>query len=243
VSLEVPDAPIRTGAGLAAPVALRTLLAGNLRRLREETGTPPEAITRAASTIGLEWTPTLLTALEKGTKAPTAEQLIALPLVLTAAFGRRVTLYDLLAGDTPVLLGTEAVVSPKQLRDLVTGAPDRPLISLPVHEPAQEMSASAKAAEKMREIRRSGLGNVDMRALSRAEAGAGDAETKLARKLGIAPIRVIAAAASLWGRSLTEERDFRVAVEGAAPTTVMRKLTTDLTLRLDEALSDAPFEY
>jgi hypothetical protein len=242
VSLELPDAPTRTAPGPAAPVPLRTLLAGNLRRLREQAGTPLDAITRAALAIGLEWSPTLLTGLEKGTKAPTAEQLLALPVVLSAAYGNRITLSDLLAGDTPVLLGTETVLRPRQIRDLVTGAPDRPLISLPIHEPSHEQSAASKAAEKMREIRRAGLGNVDMRALSRAEAGAGDAETKLARKLGITPIRVIAAAASLWGRSLTEERDYRVAVDGAPATTVMRKLTTDLTIRLDEALSDAPFE-
>jgi hypothetical protein len=242
VSLEVPDAPTRTGSVPGTPVALRTLLAGNLRRLREDAGTGLDQIILAASAIGLEWTPTLLTALEKGTKVPTAEQLLVLPVVLSAAFGHRVTLSDLLDGDTPVLLGTETVLQPKELRDLVTGTPDRPLISLPMPEPPPEVSPATKAAEKMREIRRSGLGNVDMRALSRAEAGAGDAETRLARKLGIAPIRVIAAAASLWGRSLTEERDFRVAVEGAPAATVLRKLTADLTIRLDEALSDAPFD-
>ena len=223
-------------------MALRSVVAGNVRRLREDAGTPLEEIGRAAAGIGLEWTPTWLTALEKGTKSPTAEQLLVLPVVLSAAFGQRVTLADLLAGDAPILLGPETPVRQRQLRDLVTGEPNRPLISLPVPDHAPEISASARAAEKMREIRRAGLGNVDMRALSRAEAGAGDAEVKLARKLGIAPIRVIAAAASLWGRSLTEERDYRIAVEGAAPTTVARKLTTDLTLRLEEALGDAPIE-
>src|SRR5262249_6050522 len=124
VSLELPDAPTRTGSDPAAPVPLRTLLAGNLRRLREQAGTPLDEIRRAALSIGLEWSATLLTGLEKGTKAATAEHLLALPVVLSAAFGNRVTLADLLAGDAPVLLGTETVVRPRQLRDLVTGAPD-----------------------------------------------------------------------------------------------------------------------
>jgi transcriptional regulator with XRE-family HTH domain len=239
VSLEAPS---RNGTEHVEPAPLRTVLAGNLRRLRDAHGTPYDEIVRAAGAIGLEWTATWLTALEKGTKSPTAEQLLALPVVLTATYGQRVTLADLIAADGPILLGPETAVRHRHLRDLVTGTPERPLISMPVPEPPAETSPAARAAEKMREIRRAGLGNVDMRALSRAEEGAGDAETKLARKLGITPIRVIAAAASLWGRSLTEERDHRVTVEGGAPATVLRKLTTDLTLRLDEALGNAPLE-
>jgi hypothetical protein len=153
-----------------------------------------------------------------------------------------VTLADLLAGEAPVLLGPETAVRARHLRDLVTGEPTRRPFTIPTPEPAPEVSAAARAAEKMREIRRAGLGNMDIRALGRAEAGAGDMETKLARKLGIAPIRVIAAAASLWGRSLTEERDARVAAGEGAATTVLRKLTAEVTARLDEALRDAPFD-
>ena len=37
------------------------MLAGNLRRLREEAGTPVEEIVKAAGVIGLEWTPVWLT--------------------------------------------------------------------------------------------------------------------------------------------------------------------------------------
>jgi len=239
LSTVILEAPSRNGVDHIEPVPLRTVVAANLRRLRTEAGAPVETVTTAALNLGLEWTATLLASLEKGSKALTAEQLIALPVVLSAAYGHRVTLSDLLVSDVPIQLASQAAIRPPQLRDLVTGAPERPLISMPLPEPATEMSAAARASEKMREIRRAGLGNVDMRALSRAEEGAGDAETRLARKLGITPIRVIAAAASLWGRSLTEERDYRVAVEGAPAATILRKLTTDLTLRLDEALSNA----
>jgi len=237
-----PMAPPRTGPERVQPVLLRTVLAGNLRRLREDAGTQLEEISKAASVIGLEWTPTWLTALEKGTKSPTADQLLALPVVLTATFGQRVTLADLLAGEAPVLLGPETAVRARHLRDLITGEPTRRPFTLPVVEPAPEMSPAVRAAEKMREIRRAGLGNVDIRALGVAEAGAGDAETKLARKLGVAPIRVIAAAASLWGRSLTEERDARIAAGEGAATTITRKLTAEVTTRMDEALRDAPLD-
>jgi hypothetical protein len=224
------------------PVPLRTVVSGNLRRLREQAGIQHDEITKAAAVIGLEWTPAWLTALEKGTRSPTADQLLALPVVLSATFDQRVTLADLLAGEAPVLLGPETAVRARHLRDLVTGEPTRRLISIPVVEPAPEVTAGARAAEKLREIRRAGLGNVDIRALGRAEAGAGDAENKLARKLGVAPIRVIAAAASLWGRSLTEERDFRIAEGTGTLAAVNRKLTAELTARLDEALRDAPVD-
>src|SRR2546421_586936 len=140
VSLDLPDAPApmapmapaRPGPERVQPVLMRTVLAGNLRRLREEAGTPLEEISKAASVIGLEWTPTWLTALEKGTKSPTADQLLALPVVLTATFGQRVTLADLLAGEAPVLLGPETAVRARHLRDLITGEPTRRPFTLPV---------------------------------------------------------------------------------------------------------------
>jgi hypothetical protein len=224
-------------------VTLRALVAGNLRRLREDAGATLADVSRAAWGNGLEWAPTWLGTIERGTKSLSAEQLLALPVVLTSALGHRVTLADLLTGDAPVLLGTDGRVSvpPRFLRDVVTGEPMRRPFATPVVviEPSPEVGAAARAAERLREIRRAGLGDVDIRALGRAESGAGDAETKLARRLGVAPIRVIAAAASLWGHSLTEERDARLA-DGAGPaTTVARRLTAELTARLDEAAAHA----
>jgi transcriptional regulator with XRE-family HTH domain len=231
-----PDAP--------APVPLRAVIADNVRRLRQEAGVELADVSRAARGNGLEWTPSWLASLERGTRSPSAEQLLALPVVLAAAFGRRVTLADLIAGEAPVLLGTateaRASVPAKYLRDVVTGEPTRRAFSGPAPEVLAEVSPALRAAEKMREIRRAGLGDVDVRALDRAEAGAGDAEARLAKRLSVAPIRVVAAAASLWGRSLTEERDARVADgEGTAPI-VIKKLTTELTIRMAEALGQAP---
>ncbi len=228
------------------PVPLRAVVARNLRRLRQDAGVEPEDVCRAASGTGLEWTASWLSSVERGTRAPSAEQLLALPVVLTTALGFRVTLADLLAGEAPVLLGPDsdarASVPAKYLRDVVTGEPVRRPFAAPVPDGLPELGEAARAAEKMREIRRAGLGDVDVRALSRAESGAGDAETKLAKKLSIAPIRVIAAAASLWGRSLTEERDARLADGAGSATQVMKKLAGELTVRMDEALRQVPVE-
>jgi hypothetical protein len=224
-------------------VPLRTLVAHNLHRLREEAGVALDDVVRASWGDGFDWTTAWLGAVERGTRSLTAEQLLALPVVLSAGLGRRITLADLLAGEAPVSLGVDgrASVPARYLRDVVTGEPVREPFATPVVvAPPPGIDVAARAAEKLREIRRGGLADVDIRALTRAEAGAGEAESRLARRLGVAPIRVIAAAASLWGHSLTEERDARLA-DGAGPAAVVaRRLSAELTERIEEAARRAP---
>ena len=244
---EVIAAPVaRVAPAPPEPVPARVLLAENLRRLRTDAGVTVDQVARAAYGHGLDWTATFLSGVEKGTRGLTAEQLLALPVVLADALGFRVTLTDLLAGDAPVLLVAEppgtrsgrqrAAVPAGYLRDLVTGEPvPRPFSAPPQPGPVPEVSPAQRAAEQVREIRRAGLGDVDIRALGRAQAGAGEAETRLARKLAVPSIVVVAAAASLWGRSLTEERDARVAAGEGPVATVSRRLTGDLTARLEDA--------
>ena len=223
-------------------LALRALVGHNLGRLRAEAGVALDDIVRAAWGTGFDWTTAWLGGVERGTRSLTAEQLLALPVVLSTCLGRRITLAELLAGEAPVSLGVDgrASVPARYLRDVVTGEPVRQPFAMPVVvAPPPGIDVAVRAAEKLREIRRGGLGDVDIRALGRAEAGAGEAENRLARRLGIAPIRVIAAAASLWGRSLTEERDARLA-DGAGPAAVVaRRLTAELTARLDDAAGRA----
>jgi hypothetical protein len=186
---------------------------------------------------------------------PTAEQLVALPIVLTEAFGHRVGVADLLLADEPVLLRAKVIegepavpVSSSYLREVATASPyRRPFSATGGVSTGIDGGdgALARAAAKMREIGRAGLGDVDIRALHRAEAGAGDVEDKLGRKLGVAPIIVIAAAAGLWGRSLTEERQARLTVDTFSdephpqPAVVMRRLKAELTERIEQAAARA----
>lgn len=236
----------------AEPVTVRTLIARNLRRLRLDATAGHDDVVRAARHYGLGWTAQWVAAVERGQRVPTAEQLVALPMVLSEAFGHRVGLADLLLGDGPVVLGSAAdavpvPVSGAHLREVLTAGVYR----RPFRTPATPFAsvdeggdgALSRAARKMRAIGDAGLGDVDIRALAAAEAGAGEVEDKLARKLGLAPIVVIAAAASLWGRSLTEERAARLDVDaafredrpGPKPTAVMRKLTAELAARIEQA--------
>jgi hypothetical protein len=229
----------------AEPVPARTLLAENLRRLRTDAGVGVDQVVRAAQGHGLDWTATWFAAVERGSRGLTAEQLLALPVVLSDALGHRVTLADLIAGEAPVLLVPDppvgraslarASVPAGYLRDLVTGQPVPRPFSNPPPGAVSEVSPAQRAAEEAQAIRRAGFGDMDIRALSRAQAGAGDVESRLAKRLVVPTIVVVAGAASLWGRSLTEERDARVAAGDGPAATVSRKLTGELTARLNEA--------
>lgn len=238
------------------PRNLRELIAANIVRLRSATAVEVEDIARAATHFGLSWTPAWVTGVEKGTKALTAEQLVALPFVLSTALGHRVSLSDLLLGDAAIHLGQPVpgtAVSPSYLREVITATPfRRPFLDLEFSEPADSdsnaISPVLQAAEKMREITRANLGDVDIRALNRAEERAGEAEAKLAKKLGVSEIVVIAAAAGIWGRSLTEERDAQLEPEDSVKTsraTLTRKLSAQIVDKLEQAeasASDAAME-
>ncbi|HZN20810.1 MAG TPA: hypothetical protein VFB84_21905 [Micromonosporaceae bacterium] len=235
----------------ANPVTVRALIARNLRRLRLDATASHDDVVRTARYYGLGWTAQWVAAVERGQRAPTAEQLVALPMVLSEAFGHRVSLADLLLGDDPVVLGgapgtAPVPVSGSYLREVLTaGVYRRPFRTPGTPFAALEGGdgALARAARKMRDISDAGLGDVDIRALAVAEAGAGDVEDKLARKLGVASIVVIAAAAALWGRSLTEERAARLSVDaafredrpGPKPAAVMRRLAAELSTRIEQA--------
>lgn len=234
------------------PTTLRELIATNIRRLRSGTTVQPEDVARAASHFGLEWTAAWVSAVERGQKALTAEQLVALPLVLTTALAHRVSLSDLLLGEGSLHLGKPipgTTLSTYYLREIITAAPFRRSFldfdpaELEAQQEASEQSLAAQAAEKMREITRANLGDVDIRALKRAEEGATTHEAKLAKRLGVPEIVVIAAAASLWGRSLSEERDAQmVGLPSQSKAAISRKLSTAVTERLDQAQADAEAE-
>jgi len=145
---------------LTAPpaVPLRALVARNLHRLRADGSAGLDEIARAAADTGLDWTAAWLGGVERGTRSLTAEQLLALPVVLTAALGTRVTLADLLAGEAPVSLTPDerAAIPARYLRDLVTGLPLGAPFTAPVVATAPHIDVAARAAQKLREIRRAG---------------------------------------------------------------------------------------
>ncbi len=222
-----------------AAVTVRELIANNMSRLRNEAHAPIDRIVQAASAMGLGWTPAWLQSIEQGQKALTSEQLIAMPIVLSAAFACRVTLSDLLMGEAPVTLTTAggSPVSASYLREVVVGTPfKRQQSDVAADATAMLVASNAAAVEKMRAVRAANLSDVDVRTLGRAEAGSGSSESKLARRMGVAEIIVIAAAASLWGRSLSDERDAQLRDDPTlSATAVNRRLTAEVAKRITDA--------
>jgi hypothetical protein len=222
-----------------AAVTFRELVASNLLRLRETAHVPVERVVQAAQGVGLNWSAAWLRSVEQGQKALSGEELVAMPIVLSAALAHRVTLADLLISDDPVVWKRDSAPIPASyLREVVTGTPFRRHFTDTAHDATALLIASnAAAVEKMRTVREANLGDVDMRTLGRAEAGSGTAEARLARRLGVPEIVVIAAAASLWGRSLSDERDALVRANGTDQSlaTITRRLTAEVTKRIAEA--------
>jgi hypothetical protein len=221
------------------PITFRDLVASNVSRLREAAQVPVDRVVKAAQSMGLEWNASWLRGVEQGQRSLTGEELIALPVVLSAALAHRVTLADLLLGDAPVVVRPDASpIAAPYLREIITGAPYRRHFSDVTQDAtALLMASNAAAVEKMRIVREANFSDVDMRTLGRAEAGSGTAESRLARRLDVAEIIVIAAAASLWGRSLSDERDALLRGSGAKQSlaTITRRLSNEVTRRINEA--------
>jgi hypothetical protein len=226
------------------PITFRDLVASNVSRLREAAQVSVDRVVKAAQSIGLEWNASWLRGVEHGTRSLSGEELIALPVVLSTALAHRVTLADLLLGEAPVVVKPDSSpIAAAHLREVVTGAPySRHFADVAQDVTAMLMASNAAAVEKMRTVRQANLSDVDVRTLGRAEAGSGTAESRLARRLDVPEIIVIAAAASLWGRSLSDERDALVRVNGAKQSlaTITRRLSNEVTRRIHEAASTKP---
>ncbi|HEY3007808.1 MAG TPA: hypothetical protein VGJ63_07040 [Micromonosporaceae bacterium] len=221
------------------PMAVSALLGRNLERLRVDATATYNDLARAARRLGLDWSEQWFAAIELGTRPMSAEELIALPMVLAEALRRTVGLGDLLLGDEPIRLAAGSTpVSAGALRNMLAAPPQRRAF-VADHETwaTPDDSPLVRAAERMREIREAGLGDVDVRALAQAEEGGGEREARLARRLGVPPVVVFAACAALWGRSLTEERAARVREGGdsAPPAVIMRRLTAELARKIARA--------
>jgi hypothetical protein len=221
------------------PITFRDLVASNVSRLREAAQVTVDRVVKAAQSLGLEWNASWLRGVEQGTRTLTGEELIALPVVLSTALAHRVTLADLLLGDAPIVVKpNSAPIAAPYLREIITGAPyRRHFADVAQDATAMLIASNAAAVEKMRTIRLANLSDVDVRTLGRAEAGSGTAESRLARRLDVPEIIVIAAAASLWGRSLSDERDALVRHNGAKQSlaTITRRLSNEVTRRINEA--------
>lgn len=190
---------------MAKPLA--TALGQEIKALRERAGLRQEDVARAASAMGLDWSRSSIAALETGRRDLSAGELLLLPLVLRLALGLdRLEVSDLLPGDRAMIEVAEgAHLSAGQLRRLLAGHASDVDPGLVVTADAAETAAAMVAVSLEHPL------------------GAGEAERKAAARLNRPMIMILLASYRRWGRSLTDERDRRLAEavsERAKPRTV-----------------------
>ncbi|HET6809820.1 MAG TPA: helix-turn-helix transcriptional regulator [Acidimicrobiales bacterium] len=216
----------------ASAPTLSAVVGGNLRRLRDAHHLRQDDIALRVQEAGLTWGRSTVAMLEGGSKLIELGELLVLAGVLECEPE------ELLAGDGPVKLTDSVVGDLKVLRAVLAGRGHiRELVDLNPILDDRGRRAGVAAPMPYRE-----------------------AERKMARRLGVSVDDVVEASRELWqGRSLTEERDARVAAAASAVRQpggtiaagralyrsrqalrghVTRALTAELALRLEKGDRD-----
>jgi transcriptional regulator with XRE-family HTH domain len=180
--------------------ALDMLLAEQVKELRERHGRRQDDLARGARRCGLRWTRATVAALEAGRRRLSALETLLLPAVLTYGLGINPALdaAAIIPERAAVRLPDGTLVEGRTLRGIIRGE----VSTTPWAVPGTPEFRQVEAVRTRREAR--------TRIFAQREA-AGDAEQKAAAKLGRPPLQIAVAARKLWGRSLTDERDRRVA--------------------------------
>ncbi len=181
-------------------------VARRVRELREAAGRRQEDVAVAARQCGLAWGRSTVAMLESGRYDLKADELLALPLVLHRAGVADIPLKVLLLGDEPTIAISETV-------------------SVGWEEFGKFLGAGKRAGLIAWEDTRS---PVDIRWAPGGKsavlpAAHSEADRKAARRLDVDITVLLEGAHQAWGRTLTEERDARVA-EAAPPGTSNRTL-------------------
>lgn len=211
------------------PPTLDKAIGARLRGLRAGRKISQDDVARAAQSCGLDWTRSVVAALEGGRRQVSAAELLLLPVVLQLASRTTLapTVPELLEGLPPRVtvapdgvMATEALamLARGDLVDLQTWMADMPV----TRESARRAGETATRVKEYRRWWPKG----SLAELEAAErAAAGEAEQKAARKLNITPIELSVRSFRRWHRGLTAERDARVtraAERGARSTQAAR---------------------
>lgn len=226
---------------------LRKIVGGSVRRVREAEGRRQEDISTAARKLGLAWPRSKVAALERGEKSISAEELLLLPSVLRSALGRPFFIAELFDSDEEMQLSPGATMPARQVIELLSGAD---AFDVEVHLSAAGVAPldalmALDARKARRRIQELGLGSVRSSEAEAVERASGESERKAARSLGEDETVFVLLSSRLWGRSLSEERDARVAEglpsDASARTTqarrghVTRELIAEARRYIDQA--------
>lgn len=245
---------------LARPV--RQVIGEGVRRAREAAGVRQDDVSEAARSYGLAWSRARIWALESGEKSISAEELILLPLILSDACRREVTLADLIADDARIGLSSAVVVAGYAARKILAG---EDLGAVPVNDlhtpsltyrmyPGQSPEIASRKAQALWERFRLVQDRLHQFVPDDMTGGEFDrllegvpseAERKAAKRLTEDPHVVLGLSRLLWGRSLSEERDRLVdeRADAGADADRLRALRGRVTRQLVERLAEEISEH
>lgn len=234
--------------------SLQVAVGQTVRHLRG--GRTQDEVASAMRALGFTWTQATVTELENGRRRLVLEESLGLLAALHAVTGEDLRLADLLDVDGHDLRPIDGLTGGVEINDFMRldpGAVRKLLageswpssvseddIAVRVIGPDSDTSEWLAAeidrrSAKILDVLLSTMTASEQEAV-RVEAG-GEAERKAARRLGLPPELVAAAARALWGRSLSAERDERA---GAGATPQRRgRMTRDLLAELTHQVVDA----
>jgi transcriptional regulator with XRE-family HTH domain len=216
-----------------APKALRDVVGAHVRLLRERAGARQEDVARSARGLGLAWSRQKVDELERGKKAIRAEELILLPGVLSRALDQGVSMADQFDNDELITLSARTHIAARDVPAELCGT-DRggTFVRRTGRDPVDmvldaHLALDPHVIDLNRWVRRAkslGLGDTSSSDLEAIEESSGEPEARAARRVGEHGTVFAALSHRLWGRSLSAERDARVAngLPGDASTATVR---------------------
>ena len=211
---------------------LSARLGEQLRQWRERHKLPQDEVASLARRWGFDWTRSVVAAIEAGRRALSVEEFLLLPW-LAGNQGPKATkrgepapmeLADLFSGLGWVPLTRTFIADEEAFRAIVEGRATKSdlstvIMDVPTTRQSLHEAALAGIGENTAVLDHLHLRDLpDARQLLEAAHvdKQAEAEMQAARRLRTFPLAVAAAARKRWGRSLTEERDRRVAEQTPA---------------------------
>lgn len=175
------------------------LVAANMRRLREARVKPLQDVAEAAKELGVGWDRSTISRIETGKRELTVDECVALPRVLSLAFGEAITLADLLtpAGD-PAIAKFDSFGWQLPLGEALyaLAEPLFTVFDLSPYESAKKHVCDTAATVLELRMRQAQVSREETERLTREQEIAA-----VARELGATEAEVRAAYTKLWGGS------------------------------------------
>lgn len=195
---------------MSEAIPISAVIGDQLSEWREAAGLRQDEVARAARELDLPWTQATVAGIETGRREVSLEEFAVLPLIVSkfprVQGGRFRRASGFLYSDEPgvvVKIGPDSSIRLDHLREIFSGH----AVGGDGIVPSSAIYPRAAAWRKIKRRRDAKFG----------------AEMKVARKLGVNQVSVAAASRRLWGQTLTEERDARMA-EQAGPDDSARTL-------------------